>query len=312
MNPFRGLIAYPVTPFHYDGGVNLPELIRHIAAVSEAPVDAITVLGSSGNFAYLDRAERRDVVTAAVEAVKAVRPGLPVCVGVSAVGTRELLQNIDDADAAGADGLLVSTVSYYPLTDEEVAAQCVAAARRSGLPVCLYSNPRTTQFSFSLELVAELAAEPNIVAVKESAPTAEVFRRRYEELRGLLPVEAGDFSHGMSGDALIAEAGFAADAWHGGPIAVLPAHYRVLRDAVLAGDEETAAEARAALAPLMAYFGSLRPLSNLYSLARAAGIDAGDPRLPLHPLPGSSRRELARLIEGIEAFRPAGRAPAGQ
>ncbi len=312
MNPFRGLIAYPVTPFHDDGTVNFPELARHVSAVAESPVDAITVLGSSGNFAYLNRAERRDVITAAVEAAKAVRPGLPVCAGVSAVGTRELLQNIDDAAAAGVDGLLVSTVSYYPLTDEEVAAQCVAAARQSALPVCLYSNPRTTQFSFSLELVAELAVEPNIVAVKESAADAEVFRTRYEQLRRVLPAEASDFSHGMSGDALIADAGFAADAWHGGPIAVLPVHYRLLRDALESGDEEATAAARTVLAPLMGYFGTLRPLSNLYGLARAAGIDAGDPRLPLQPLPGSSLRELARLLEGIEAFRPAERAAAGE
>lgn len=312
MNPFRGLIAYPVTPFHDDGGVNFPELNRHVSAVAGSPVDAITVLGSSGNFAYLDRAERRDVITASVEAAKAVRPDVPVCAGVSAVGTRELLQNIDDAVAAGVDGLLVSTVSYYPLTDEEVAAQCVAAARQSALPMCLYSNPRTTQFSFGLELVAELAAEPTIVAVKESAPDADVFRERYEELRRMLPAEASDFSHGMSGDALIADAGFAADAWHGGPIAVLPAHYRLLRDALETGDQAATDAARAVLAPLMSYFGTLRPLSNLYGLARAAGIDAGDPRLPLQPLPGSSRRELARLLEGIEAFRPAERATAGE
>ncbi|TJY67660.1 dihydrodipicolinate synthase family protein [Arthrobacter sp. CAU 1506] len=312
MNPFRGLIAYPVTPFHHDGSVNFPELHRHVSAVAGSPVDAITVLGSSGNFAYLDRAERREVITAAVEAAKAVRPDVPVCAGVSAVGTRELLQNIDDAAAAGVDGLLVSTVSYYPLTDEEVAAQCVAAARQSPLPMCLYSNPRTTQFSFSLELVAELAAEPTIVAVKESAADAEVFRKRYEHLRRLLPAGSKDFSHGMSGDPLIADAGFAADAWHGGPIAVLPAHYRVLRDALEVGDVEATDAARAALAPLMGYFGTLRPLSNLYGLARAAGIDAGDPRLPLQPLPGSSLRELARLLEGIEAFLPAERATAGE
>ena len=74
-------------------------------------------------------------------------------------------------------------------------------------------------------------------------------------------------------------AGFAADAWHGGPIAVLPAHYRLLRDALEAGDQAATDAARAVLAPLMSYFGTLRSLSNLYGLARAAGIDAGDPRL---------------------------------
>jgi 4-hydroxy-tetrahydrodipicolinate synthase len=79
----------------------------------------------------------------------------------------------------------------------------------------------------------------------------------------------------------------------------LPHHYRLLRDALVAGDAGKLAEARQVLAPLLNYFNSLRKLSNLYALARAAGVDAGDPRRPLLPLPGSSQRELARLLDAL-------------
>jgi len=296
MTAFRGLIAYPVTPFDDSGAVDHAELGRLLASLAVSGVDAITVLGSSGSFAYLDARERSGVVRTAVEAVKTANPSLPLYAGVSAVATRELLENVADAVEAGVDGLLVSTVSYVPLTEDEVAHQCRKVAAASDLPVCLYSNPITTSFSFPLELIAELSGEPTIQAVKESAPDAASFARRHAKLSGMV---SGDFSHGLSGDALIAEAGFAGDAWHSGPASVLPHHFKALRDAVEAGDPAHAAALRDELAPLLHEFNGLRKLSNLYALARAAGIDAGEPRPPLLPIPGSNRRDLARLLEGL-------------
>ncbi|GAA1361586.1 dihydrodipicolinate synthase family protein [Arthrobacter rhombi] len=293
MSAFTGLVAYPVTPFDDSGAVNHAELRRHLSSLAVSGVDAIAVLGSSGSFAYLDAAERQAVIATAVDAVREANPGLPLHAGVSAVSTHELMGHVEAAVAAGVDGLLLSTVSYVPLDDDEVAAQCRLVAGASETPICLYSNPGTTNFSFSLDLIAELAAEPTISAVKESAPDVATFIERHEALAPRVP--AG-FSHGMSGDALIAEAGFAADAWHSGPASVLPAHFAALRAALVDGSSTEAARLRDELAPLMHEFTGLRKLSNLYALARAAGIDSGEPRSPLLPIPGSSRRDLARLL----------------
>lgn len=293
MSVFHGLVAYPVTPFDESGTVNHAALRRQLASLAVSGVDAIAVLGSSGSFAYLDAAERAAVIATAVAAVREANPDLPIHAGVSAVSTAELMRHVEAAVAAGVDGLLLSTVSYVPLDDDEVATQCRLIAGASETPICLYSNPGTTNFSFSLDLIAELAAEPTIVAVKESAPDAATFIERYQALAPRVP--AG-FSHGMSGDALIAEAGFAADAWHSGPASVLPAHHAALRAALAAGQTAETDRLRAELAPLMHEFTGLRKLSNLYALARAAGIDSGEPRRPLLPIPGSSRRDLARLI----------------
>ncbi|WP_417215437.1 dihydrodipicolinate synthase family protein [Arthrobacter sp.] len=293
MSAFTGLVAYPVTPFDDSGAVDHAELRRHLASLAVSGVDAIAVLGSSGSFAYLDGAERAAVIATAVDAVRTANPALPVHAGVSAVSTTELMGHVEAAVSAGVDGLLLSTVSYVPLDDDEVATQCRLVAGASETPICLYSNPGTTNFDFSLDLIAELAAEPTITAVKESAPDIATFIERHEALAPRVPE---GFSHGMSGDALIAEAGFAADAWHSGPASVLPAHYVALRSALVAGEGAEVARLRDELAPLMHEFTGLRKLSNLYALARAAGIDSGEPRRPLLPIPGSSRRDLARLL----------------
>lgn len=294
---FTGVIAYPLTPFAASGEVNLNELRRMISSLAVSGVDAIAVLGSSGSFAYLDRAERAAIVKSSVEEAAAVNPALPVYAGVSAVGTRQILAAAADAEDAGVDGLVVSAVSYVPLTAEEVAAQTRNLAAGTDLPICLYNNPATTQFDFPIELVAELATVANIVALKDPGTTPESFDERVTALRELVPME---FAHGMSGDISILDNAIASDAWHSGPAALLPEHYVRLRRALVAGDAGDFSSCRDVLTPVIHALAAQRKLSSLHSLARACGWDAGDPRLPLLPVPGSQQRELARLIDLLD------------
>lgn len=292
---FSGLIAYPLTPFTADGEINVQELSALISTLALSGVDAITVLGSSGSFAYLNAVERRRVAAVAVEAAAGA---VPVMVGISAVGTREVLAAARDAQEVGASGLVLSPVSYVPLSSEEVAAQTLAVCSVTSLPICLYNNPGTTQFSYGLELVAQLLEHENVVAFKDTAPDVQSFQERYTRLRELTGREV---SHGLSGDLLIASGDIAADAWHTGPGALLPEYYALYRQAVVSGDREQTARCRRVLLPVVQHVMQLRKISGLHLLAKVCGIQAGDPRAPLLPAPGSEQRELARLVDVLEA-----------
>ncbi|WP_019483803.1 dihydrodipicolinate synthase family protein [Arthrobacter sp. TB 23] len=292
---FNGLIAYPVTPFHGNGDINFPALASLVSSLASSGVDAIAVLGSSGSFAYLSAAERSQVASTAVDAAQ--ESGVPVVVGISSVGTREVLDAARDAERAGASGVVLSPVSYVPLNNDEVATQTAAVCEVTSLPICLYNNPGTTQFHYDLELVAELLDLPNVQAFKDTATDVVSFRQRYDRLRSLT---SQPFSHGLSGDLLIASGDIAADAWHTGPAALLPRAYTEFRAAVVSGDGARIAESRKLLLPVVQAVLRLRKLSGLHSLAKACGIDAGDPRLPVLPVPGSEQRDLARLIDALE------------
>ncbi|MBP2216766.1 dihydrodipicolinate synthase family protein [Arthrobacter sp. CAN_C5] len=294
---FNGLIAYPVTPFLENGDINFPELSSLVASLASSGVDAIAVLGSSGSFAYLSAEERSRVAATAVDAVSASGADVPVVVGISSVGTREVLDAARDAERVGASGVVLSPVSYVPLNNDEVAAQTAAVCDVTNLPICLYNNPGTTQFHYDLELVAELLDLPNVVAFKDTAADVVTFRQRYDRLRSLTnqPV-----SHGLSGDLLIASGDVAADAWHTGPAALLPVAYTEFRAAVLSDDAARIAESRKLLLPVVQAVLRLRKLSGLHSLAKACGVNAGEPRLPVLPVPGSEQRDLARLVDALE------------
>lgn len=294
---FTGVVAYPITPFTADGAVHYAELRRMISSLAASGVDSIAMLGSSGSFAYLDRDERAEVIRVAAEEAAAAGSPVPLYAGVSAVGTREILALAADAEDAGASGLVVSAVSYVPLMAEEVAAQTRALADRTELPICLYNNPGTTQFEFPVELVGELSTVPNIVALKDPGGTGETFKARAAAVQ---EVTSDGFSHGISGDEAIVDNAVAADAWHSGPAALLPGHYLRLRQSLLSGDTGAFTAHRDVLTPVIHALAAQRKLSSLHSLARACGWAAGDPRLPLLPVPGSQQRDLGRLIDALE------------
>lgn len=291
---FTGVVAYPLTPFIDDGGVNAAELALLVDRLALSGVDSVTVLGSSGSFAYLDADERKQVLACAVEAAAG---RLPVAVGISAVATREVVAGARVAERMGADGVVLSPVSYLPLTDEELIALVEEVASATTLPICLYNNPSTTQFSIDVELVGRLAHVPTLVAFKDTAATPAEFAERAVRLRGILE---RPISHGASGDPLIATGEVAADAWHTGLAALLPASYLAFRAAVLDGDAERIAAERSRLVPVVQMVNRLRKLSGLHALGRACGVDAGDPRRPLLPIAGSDQRELARLAEAFD------------
>jgi len=192
---FFGLSAFPLTPMN-EQGLDEAAFVCLIERLVAARVDAIGVLGSTGNYAYLTRAERARVVQLAVEHAGDV----PVMAGIGALRTREVLELADDAQAAGARGVLLAPVSYQKLTDDEVFGLYETVTRALSVPLCVYDNPGTTRFSFSDALHGEIARLPHVASIKIPGVPAvpKEARLRVERLRARLP---GHVSLGVSGDA---------------------------------------------------------------------------------------------------------------
>ncbi len=144
---FSGLCAFPLTPLHQQ---NFDEkaFIRILARLTDAGVDSLGILGSTGSYAYLSREQRRRVVQVA----KAHAGSIPMMVGVGAIATNEVLRLVEDAQEAGADALLLPMMSYQPLSAEEIFAFYEEVCRHVSVPVCLYDNPRTTHVMLADEL----------------------------------------------------------------------------------------------------------------------------------------------------------------
>ena len=295
---FSGVTAYPVTPLLPGGALDLDSLERSVATLARSGVDGIVVLGTSGLFAYLDAPERAEVVRTAVRA--AAGSGTPVGVGISAVTTREVLQLAYSAENNGADGLVLSPVSYVPLVSPEIADQVETVASAVSLPLCLYNNPTTTGFTYPVELAAELSWLDSVVAFKDTANSGRLFHSR--QLLFAQQAEPGTV-HGVSRDQLMVDEHPVA-AWHSGMAALLAPQFVAYYRAVREGREAEVSAWAEALRPLMQLVGRERPLSVLYALAEVCGVRTGAPRRPLLPIPSHGKRALAEAVARLRDAAP--------
>ncbi|MFN9719081.1 MAG: dihydrodipicolinate synthase family protein, partial [Planctomycetota bacterium] len=106
---FRGVCASSITPFRPDGSLWLERLKPHIDWLISERVDAISPLGSSGEFPALECADRERMLAAALEAIAG---RVPVVAGTHDYSTARTIQLSRFAESAGADALLI-VPPYY-------------------------------------------------------------------------------------------------------------------------------------------------------------------------------------------------------
>lgn len=299
-NIFHGLSAFPITPSDAGGRVDTDALERLLRPLVTAGVASIGLLGSTGTYAYLARAERRRAIEAAASVVNGT---LPLIVGIGALRTDAAQDLARDAAAAGADGLLLAPVSYTPLTDDEVFAHFEAVAAATDLPLCIYNNPTTTHFTFSPALIQRLAALPGIVAVKNPAPPPAEVRPMHQALRAKVPET---FSLGYSADWHVPDAILAGGAaWYSVCGGLLPEPTLRLMRAAQRGDVAEVARWKSRFAPLWALCQELSSLRVMYAAADVLGLCHAAPPRPLLPVAAGHHdriiQALAPLLADAEA-----------
>ncbi|WP_249975831.1 dihydrodipicolinate synthase family protein [Vreelandella olivaria] len=290
---FTGLSAFPLTPMN-ESGINENEFARLVQHVAEAGVDSIGTLGSTGSYVYLSREERGRIAKLGVENAGSV----PVIVGIGALRTRDVLALAEDAQRAGASGVLLAPVSYQKLTDDEVFSHYETVCRSLSVPLCVYDNPGTTHFEFSDELHGRIAQLPQVRSIKIPPVVNDIHaaRERVTRLRKLIP---SDVTIGISGDPAAATGlNAGCDAWYSVVGGLFPEQALAITRAALAGDTHNTSALSDALEPLWAlyrdYGGSLRVAATMAELSGKVS----QPCLPqpLKTLEGDDRKRVAQVL----------------
>jgi len=168
----EGVFAAVTTPFYPDERVYFRKLEANIARYSRSLLAGMVVLGSTGEAPALDDMETKEVLRVAAEAASAEKV---LIAGLNRESLRSVLELAETAARAQYDAVLVRTPTYYAtqMTPEVVANYFRAVADRSPLPVVLYNIPRCVPYQIPVEMVAELAHHPNIIAIKDSSGSLE-------------------------------------------------------------------------------------------------------------------------------------------
>jgi len=290
---FRGLSAFPITPLNTSGVVDIPALEKLLRRLKRAGVDSVGLHGSTGLYAYLSREQKQRSIEAAVACLG---PDIPVIPSAGALRTDEACLLAEDAERAGAQGILLAPVSYTPLREEEVFQHYSAVAQSSHLPICIYNNPGTTHFTFTQGLLQRLATLPQIQALKQPGQ-ADMRQSDVAELRALFPTT---FAVGYSGDWHAAGALLAGgDVWFSVLGGLLPQQALALTRAAQGGEVDRVAELNQQLAPLWQLFQTLSSLRVMYAAADILGIC--QPVLP-RPLLGLNSAECRQVEQVLHAI----------
>ena len=290
---FEGAFSAMVTPMTLAQEVDYETLASFADYLVEAGVGGIIPLGSTGEYYALSDQEREAVVAATLDAVGG---RVPVLVGTNGGSTRQVVAYSQQAQAQGADGLLLAAPYYSLPTPGELFEHFRVVDSAVDIPIMLYNYPGRTGVDMMPDLVGQLAELDNVRYVKEStgdmARVGEIIRRFGDKITvfcGCDTLALESFCMGAAG-------------WVSGVVNVLPAQHAELFDLAVVKKDLPAAR--------HLYYGLLPTLSLMESggkytqLVKAGcgimGHPVGPPRQPLGP---PSEEELASLAEVLGPYR---------
>lgn len=291
---WTGMMPAVTTKFTAEGEIDAAEFERCVALQIDAGNAGIITCGTLGEGNMLSPEERIEVLRIAKSAAGA----RPVLLTISEAGTREACALARAAAKAGADGLMVVPSPIYHTSRDETIANLLAISSAGGLPVMIYSNRVGYRVDVTPEMMAELAADERMVAIKESSDDI----RRCTEIFNLL----GDRYKVLTGvDNLGLEALLmGCDGWVSGVSIAFPSENQKIYDLVR---ENRVAEARE-------IYRWMRPLLDLdvstflvqqIKLAEAIAIGSTEHcRPPRKPLAGAHRARVEALVRERIACRP--------
>lgn len=179
MSLFIGAGTALITPFS-GGEIDYVTLERLINWQIEESIDAIIISGTTGESPTLSREEKKSLLDFALKTVKG---RVPVIAGTGTNSTSDSILLSKDAEALGADGLLVVTPYYNKPSQRGLYAHYEAIAEAVSLPVILYNVPGRTSVDLLPETVIALSKIPNILGLKEASGKPQ----RVEMLKGNVP-----------------------------------------------------------------------------------------------------------------------------
>jgi 4-hydroxy-tetrahydrodipicolinate synthase len=164
--PFGRMLTAMITPFTADGALDAEGAARLATyLVDEMLNDGLIISGTTGESPTTSNEEKDRLLRAVVEAVG---DRATVVAGVGTYDTAHSRELAQQAERAGADGLLVVTPYYNKPPQEGLVAHFTAVADATGLPVILYDIPGRTGTAIATTTMLRLAQHPRIVAVKDA------------------------------------------------------------------------------------------------------------------------------------------------
>ena len=283
---FRGVATALITPF-IDGNIDEIGFEKLLDYQLACGVDAVVVLGTTGEPATMSQEEKELAITIAVSKLKGK---IPVIVGAGSNSTAAAVKSCELAEKIGADGLLVVTPYYNKCTQSGLIHHYSNIAEATSLPIICYNVPSRTGVNMLPSTFSKLADIPNIVGIKEASGNMEQIMEYSRLTTGRATVYSGDDSltiptMAMGGEGVISVASN-----------VCAEYVTAMTRAFMSGDLQKASAMQRDMLPLVrALFSEVNPIPVKYA-AYLKGFCDGSLRLPLTEISEENASTLKTLM----------------
>lgn len=289
MSIFKGAGVAIVTPMYEDGAVNYEQFGKLIEFQIENKTDAIVVCGTTGEASTLTHEEHLDVIR---YCVRTVDKRVPVIAGTGSNCTETAVYLSQEAEKAGADGLLLVSPYYNKATQNGLYAHFKTIADSVKIPVLLYNVPSRTGCNILPETVVRLCKEvENIMGVKEASGNISQIAHLAAIAEGCVDIYSGNDDQILP---IMALGGL-------GVISVLsnvaPAQtHEICQDFLDGRVEDSRRKQLAALDLCNALFCEVNPIPVKKAL-NLMGMEAGTLRMPLTEMEPANAEKLEKAMK---------------
>src|SRR4051794_32084569 len=290
MADFHGVFPYLVSPVDIAGQIRTEVLGRLCDDLIKSGVHGLTPLGSTGEFAYLNHAQRLAVVATTIEAAKG---RVPVIAGVASTSTADAVAQAKAYQKLGADGILAILEAYFPLGEALVESSFRAIADAVDIPVVIYTNPQFQRSDLTLDVIARLAAHPRIVAIKDASTNTGRLLSIINRCSGEIDVFSAS-AHIPAAVMLIGGVG-----WMAGPACIIPRQSVALYDLCKAQRWDEAMALQRQLWRVNEAFARYNLAACIKAGLQIQGYDVGDPLPPQAALNAQERKVVETVLREL-------------
>ncbi|MCH7713305.1 MAG: 4-hydroxy-tetrahydrodipicolinate synthase [Chloroflexi bacterium] len=289
------LITAMITPFDDEGKVDYKQAKRLANALLDSGSDGLVVTGTTGEGPTLSAEEK---IRLYAEVKEAIGDRGAVIAGTTDNNTAASIELSMEAEAVGADALLLTVPAYNKPPQEGLYQHFKKIAANTNLPCLLYNVTSRTSLNMTDETTIRLSHIDNIIGIKEAGSDLDQIARIIDGAKGEFRVWSGNdnetfYIMGMGGYGVVSVASH-----------LVGNQIKHMMGLILEGDVEQAAAEHRRLLPLFkVLFVESNPIPVKYAV-NSLGFDAGKPRLPLVPPQEKTVAVLSEVMANYQMDLP--------
>ena len=295
MTEIGRLITAMITPFDNEGNVDYQQARRLANARLDSGSDGVVITGTTGEGPTLSNEEK---IRLYGEVKEAIGSRGAVIAGTTDNNTANSIELSKEAEAVGADALLLTVPAYNKPPQEGLYQHFKKIASKTNLPCVLYNVTSRTSLNMTDETTVRLSHIDNIVGIKEAGSDLDQIARIIEGSRQDFLVWSGNdnetfYIMAMGGYGVVSVAAH-----------LVGNQIKQMMGLLLEGDVERAGAEHRRLLPLFkVLFVESNPIPVKYAV-NSLGFNAGEPRLPLVPPQEKTVAELAKVMANYQMDLP--------